>query len=352
MNVAEALSNPDVTSPLQHVGIAGLALATLAWRRQYPLVVAALVVGSNVVTDPNGRVHDPALPRPGLLHGRLRDRAAESVVGPGPGLRARSWWSASSTASSRATWPPAWCSSSAPGRSASSCACASRARRRPSPAPSSSSATASSRPPRPPPTSAPGSPASCTTSCPTRSAWSPSRPRPYAAGWVPTMQPRPVTWPPSRRPPARRSRRCAGSSACCAPRGTSRWPCRRSPVSPSSTGWCARSARPRCRWTCGSRATRSRSARASTWRRTASPRKASPTRSVTPRPPRRTCWSATHPPTSTSRWSTTAAACGVRHRPTAATGSSASASGWRCTAGPSTSSPRPQAGSASPSACP
>ena len=54
MNVAEALSNPDVTSPLQHVGIAGLALATLAWRRQYPLVVAALVVGSNVVTDPNG----------------------------------------------------------------------------------------------------------------------------------------------------------------------------------------------------------------------------------------------------------------------------------------------------------
>src|SRR4051812_18092019 len=54
MNVAEAFSNPDVTSPLQHVGIAGLALATLAWRRQYPLVVAALVVGSNVITDPNG----------------------------------------------------------------------------------------------------------------------------------------------------------------------------------------------------------------------------------------------------------------------------------------------------------
>jgi signal transduction histidine kinase len=54
MNVAEALSNPDVSSPLQHVGIAGLALATLAWRRQAPLVVAALVVCSNVVTDPNG----------------------------------------------------------------------------------------------------------------------------------------------------------------------------------------------------------------------------------------------------------------------------------------------------------
>ncbi len=54
MNVAEALFNPDVDNPIEHVGIAGLALATLAWRRQYPLVVAALVVGSNVVTDPNG----------------------------------------------------------------------------------------------------------------------------------------------------------------------------------------------------------------------------------------------------------------------------------------------------------
>jgi signal transduction histidine kinase len=54
MNLAEAVSNPEVASPLQHVGVAGLALATLAWRRQYPLVVAALVVASNVITDPNG----------------------------------------------------------------------------------------------------------------------------------------------------------------------------------------------------------------------------------------------------------------------------------------------------------
>jgi signal transduction histidine kinase len=54
MNLAEALFNPDVDNPIEHVGIAGLALATLAWRRQYPLVVAALVVGSNVLTDPNG----------------------------------------------------------------------------------------------------------------------------------------------------------------------------------------------------------------------------------------------------------------------------------------------------------
>jgi signal transduction histidine kinase len=55
MNVAEALFNPEVTHPVEHVGIAGVALATLAWRRQYPLVVAALVAGSNIVTDPNGQ---------------------------------------------------------------------------------------------------------------------------------------------------------------------------------------------------------------------------------------------------------------------------------------------------------
>jgi signal transduction histidine kinase len=54
MDVAEALFNPQVSSPVEHVGIAGLALAALAWRRQLPLVVAALVVGSNVVTNPNG----------------------------------------------------------------------------------------------------------------------------------------------------------------------------------------------------------------------------------------------------------------------------------------------------------
>jgi signal transduction histidine kinase len=54
MNLAEALFNSEVDNPFEHAAIAGLALATLAWRRQFPLVVAALVVGSNVITDPNG----------------------------------------------------------------------------------------------------------------------------------------------------------------------------------------------------------------------------------------------------------------------------------------------------------
>jgi signal transduction histidine kinase len=54
MSVAEAVTSPDVRSPVLHGVVAGLALASLAWRRQVPLLVAALVVGSNLVTDPNG----------------------------------------------------------------------------------------------------------------------------------------------------------------------------------------------------------------------------------------------------------------------------------------------------------
>ena len=54
MTVAEALFSPDVTSPLQHVAVAGVAMLALAWRRRAPLLVAALVVGSNIVVNPNG----------------------------------------------------------------------------------------------------------------------------------------------------------------------------------------------------------------------------------------------------------------------------------------------------------
>jgi signal transduction histidine kinase len=55
MNLAEALSSEAVTSPVRHVGVAGVALALLAWRRRYPLTVAALVVASNVITDPENQ---------------------------------------------------------------------------------------------------------------------------------------------------------------------------------------------------------------------------------------------------------------------------------------------------------
>ena len=65
----------------------------------------------------------------------------------------------------------------------------------------------------------------------------PARPRARRAR-RPTSQP-------SRRRRARRSPRCAGSSACCAPRASRcRWP--PSPASASSNGWCARWARATC----------------------------------------------------------------------------------------------------------
>jgi signal transduction histidine kinase len=54
ITVAEAVFSTKVTSPVEHVVLAGLAVATLAWRRRVPLVVAAVVVGSNIVVNPAG----------------------------------------------------------------------------------------------------------------------------------------------------------------------------------------------------------------------------------------------------------------------------------------------------------
>jgi len=54
MTVAEAVFSSKVTSPVEHSVVAGLAMASLAWRRRAPLVVAALVVGSNIVVNPTG----------------------------------------------------------------------------------------------------------------------------------------------------------------------------------------------------------------------------------------------------------------------------------------------------------
>ena len=54
MTTAEALFSAKVSSPVEHVVIAGLAMASLAWRRRAPLAVAAIVVGSNLIVNPQG----------------------------------------------------------------------------------------------------------------------------------------------------------------------------------------------------------------------------------------------------------------------------------------------------------
>jgi signal transduction histidine kinase len=54
MTVAEAVSNPNVDSQALHLGVAGIAMASLAWRRQAPLVVAAVVVVANLIVNPQG----------------------------------------------------------------------------------------------------------------------------------------------------------------------------------------------------------------------------------------------------------------------------------------------------------
>ena len=54
MILAEAAFSPLVTSPVRHALIGVPAMALLAWRREAPLVVAALVVAVNVLTNPEG----------------------------------------------------------------------------------------------------------------------------------------------------------------------------------------------------------------------------------------------------------------------------------------------------------
>jgi signal transduction histidine kinase len=53
LTVAEALAAGSVRSPLVHILVAGGAMATLAWRRQYPLAVALLVVCANFFVNPD-----------------------------------------------------------------------------------------------------------------------------------------------------------------------------------------------------------------------------------------------------------------------------------------------------------
>jgi len=55
MTVAEAVLSPAVPSPGLHAVVGGLAMATLGWRRTFPIGVAVCVVVSTIVTNPDGQ---------------------------------------------------------------------------------------------------------------------------------------------------------------------------------------------------------------------------------------------------------------------------------------------------------
>lgn len=52
---AEALLSPAVRSPALHLTVAGLAMASLAWRRSLPVLVAGAVMSSNLAVNPDGQ---------------------------------------------------------------------------------------------------------------------------------------------------------------------------------------------------------------------------------------------------------------------------------------------------------
>ena len=52
LSVAESVFSANVGSPLVHVLVSGAAMTTLAWRRRFPLAVAALVMGSDIALNP------------------------------------------------------------------------------------------------------------------------------------------------------------------------------------------------------------------------------------------------------------------------------------------------------------
>jgi signal transduction histidine kinase len=54
LSAAEALFSPAVPDPLQHLLIGLPAMAALAWRRQFPLAVALMVIGANTWLNPSG----------------------------------------------------------------------------------------------------------------------------------------------------------------------------------------------------------------------------------------------------------------------------------------------------------
>ncbi|CAN5369685.1 hypothetical protein BH24ACT12_BH24ACT12_22450 [soil metagenome] len=53
-SMAEALTSDTARSPLVHALLAVPAMAALAWRRRYPLSVAAAVIATNIAVNPDG----------------------------------------------------------------------------------------------------------------------------------------------------------------------------------------------------------------------------------------------------------------------------------------------------------
>jgi signal transduction histidine kinase len=54
MTVAESVFSADVKSPVEHAVVGGLGMVALAWRRRVPLAVAVIVIGCNLVSNPQG----------------------------------------------------------------------------------------------------------------------------------------------------------------------------------------------------------------------------------------------------------------------------------------------------------
>ena len=54
LSTVEGLLSPGVRGPLQHLLVGLPAMAALAWRRQFPLAVAVIVIGANTWLNPSG----------------------------------------------------------------------------------------------------------------------------------------------------------------------------------------------------------------------------------------------------------------------------------------------------------
>ena len=354
MNFAEALFNPDVTNPVEHVGIAGLALATLAWRRQFPLVVAALVAGSNLVTDPNGEFTT-------LLSLVLVCFTVGSETGP-----PRAWWGlalvfvpfmvvsvahgfvpsdlAAGMVFFIGPWTVGQVLRSAPPRSEAAVERAAQLERQAELEAARAAAEERTRIARELHDIVSHSISVVTIQ--TQAVRRRLGPDHAARG---------------RRPRRRRgdgARGTGGDAAAvrgAAHRGTSPLDLAPQPgLVRARPAGARRSAPATCEVRLPSRATRSISARASTWRRTASPRRASPTRCGTPGASRADVHVRYAPDAARREVQDNGRglASSNGHPPaTAVTAWSASASGSRCTAAPSTSSPARPAAYASPRAC-
>ena len=220
----EALTYPAVQLPALHAVVGTTVMVAIAWRRTFPLAIAALVLAANIVLGANGGELSVVF---GLLimaftlgaetEGRTswlgllglfgffmaalvigNQGLVPGDIGAGVVLLALPWV-AGRTLREHAT---------------SLATAMSRADRLEEEKLHEAEAATTG--------SEPASPVSCTTSCPTRSASSRSSRRPYAADSARTRRGRRPTSPASRRLPGTPWPRCADSSASCTSRARPR----------------------------------------------------------------------------------------------------------------------------------